>query len=383
MKNQLLLFNGSGKPDKARQIPLSDWKGKDEAWLRDMLFDNTDAIPVDEIDPAFGPLIPLCKELRTDGGRIDAIFANQNGYLTILECKLWRNPEARRQVLAQVIDYVSQLDAWSYAHLEQQVCAAAGARGSTLCDMVRRRAGKKIEEQHFVKSVNRSLRDGRFLVLVAGDGIHQGVESVVDLLNRYTSRRFSFGLIECAIYKFGNNRVAVHPRVAAKTETVTITVVNSPGGGPAVIETDREEPPKRSGKKHLEAWWQPVLKMTFDKSDQEPPSWVATNNVVLKTPFPGIQIKAYSARDRNQIGVFLSGKKASVIGKFLKRERSSLLKALPVNTEIRLGAGWPIVVANFDLETDADKQAWIKKHLNTFVNVLRPRLRKWYEEVRA
>src|SRR5207248_2200742 len=44
--------------------------------------------------------------------------------------------------------------------------------------------------------------------------------------------------------------------------------------------------------KSLRAWWQPVLKMSLDDPEQEPPFWVATNNVVLNTPFPGIQIKA-------------------------------------------------------------------------------------------
>jgi hypothetical protein len=33
-----------------------------------------------------------------------------------------------------------------------------------------------------------------------------------------------------------------------------------------------------------------------------------------------------------------------------------------------------------DLESDDEKRAWIMETMNTFANVLRPRLRKWYEE---
>jgi len=40
--------------------------------------------PIDDIDSTFGPLLPLCKELRTDAGPIDAVFVNNRGRLTIV-----------------------------------------------------------------------------------------------------------------------------------------------------------------------------------------------------------------------------------------------------------------------------------------------------------
>src|SRR6516225_9199801 len=42
----------------------------------------------------------------------------------LVECKLWKNPEARRQVVAQTLDYVSALSRWSYADLQAKVAAA-------------------------------------------------------------------------------------------------------------------------------------------------------------------------------------------------------------------------------------------------------------------
>jgi hypothetical protein len=39
---------------------------------------------------------PDAWELRTDAGPIDAVFINERGRLTIVECKLWKNPEAVR-----------------------------------------------------------------------------------------------------------------------------------------------------------------------------------------------------------------------------------------------------------------------------------------------
>jgi hypothetical protein len=39
-----------------------------------------------------------------------------------------------------------------------------------------------------------------------------------------------------------------------------------------------------------------------------------------------------------------------------------------------------IAIDEFDLESDDEKREWIIKRLNAFANLLRPRLRKWYQE---
>ena len=113
MYGEFLLLEGDSEPERAERILLGSDKTKDEAWLRDQLFAHPEIIPVTEVDPTFGPLVPLCRELRTDAGPIDAVFINSDGRLTIVECKLWKNPQARREVIAQTLDYVSALSQWS------------------------------------------------------------------------------------------------------------------------------------------------------------------------------------------------------------------------------------------------------------------------------
>jgi hypothetical protein len=124
--------------------------------------------------------------------------------------------------------------------------------------------------------------------------------------------------------------------------------------------------------------------MNFDDPEQEPPFWVGTNNVVLNTPFPGIQIKAAALRDRDYLEVFLSGTRqenVDAIMDLVKRDRRHLLDNLPKDTVIfDPSLGWPIACKIQDSLSDAEKYAWLRKTLNSFVNVLRPRLRKWYEE---
>jgi hypothetical protein len=61
-------------------------------------------LSVFEIETGFMPLIPIGREVSTVAGYIDNLFISPEGYLSIVETKLWRNPEARREVIGQILD---------------------------------------------------------------------------------------------------------------------------------------------------------------------------------------------------------------------------------------------------------------------------------------
>jgi hypothetical protein len=50
-----------------------------EQWLRDRLFENPLALPFGAVDPSYGGSVPICREMRTEAGPIDALFANEHG----------------------------------------------------------------------------------------------------------------------------------------------------------------------------------------------------------------------------------------------------------------------------------------------------------------
>ena len=55
-----------------------------------------------------GP-VPICTELNTPAGAIDNFLVTPKGLPVLVECKLWRNPEARREVVGQILDYAKEL----------------------------------------------------------------------------------------------------------------------------------------------------------------------------------------------------------------------------------------------------------------------------------
>lgn len=220
----------------------------DEAWLQDLLFRNPEILPIGEIDDAFGPATPLCRELPTAAGPIDIAYASQTGRLTLVECKLWENPEARREVVAQILDYAKEITRFSYQDLNDAVCRARGEQPdrNRLFELARAETDE-LDEADFVDDVSRHLADGRFLLLVVGDGIREGVERIAEHLRRFAGIQFTFGLVELAMFELpaedGPVGLIVEPRVLARTVEIERAVVRRADPSVAV-----EEPPARSTK---------------------------------------------------------------------------------------------------------------------------------------
>ena len=89
-----------------------------EDWLQKLVFSHPETLPVSYIDPAFAPLIPIGREVPTEAGPMDALYLSPDGALVILEAKLWRNPQARREVVGQIIDYATAVAKWSFDDLD-------------------------------------------------------------------------------------------------------------------------------------------------------------------------------------------------------------------------------------------------------------------------
>jgi hypothetical protein len=170
------------------------------------------------------------------------LFVNQHGRLTVVECKLWRNPQARREVIAQTLDYASALSRWDYASLAAAVEQATGQKDSTPFALVKAQH-PELDEATFIDALSRNLRDGRFLLVVAGDGIKENVEQITDLVQRNAALGFTFALVEMALYGLEGGKLLIQPRTVCRTHQIlkTFTRVqlapDEPTGDP--LQADR------------------------------------------------------------------------------------------------------------------------------------------------
>lgn len=231
----LIIANGGINP--LARVDLSGKSaagGYDEAWLQKLLFDHPELLPTEQIEPGFGNVVSLCRELplvfgAARSGALDNVFATVDGGLLFVEAKLWRNPEARRTVVAQAMEYAAAIFRLTYDQFQAAVTRAREAAQlppRSLYELLREHDGA-LDEPEFADAVARNLRRGRAIIAVVGDGIREDLELLAELLQTHAGHRFTFALVELAIYESADKLTRfVTPSVLAKTALIERGVVS-------------------------------------------------------------------------------------------------------------------------------------------------------------
>jgi hypothetical protein len=167
--------------------------------------------------------------METTAGPLDVLYVTPGGRLVIVEAKLWRNPEARRKVIGQILDYAKELSRWNYETLDAAVRRARRAEDTGDAKGLAQVMGfapNSPEESRFFDAVTQSLRRGDFLLLIVGDGIREGVGAITDFLDGHASLHFTFGLVEMAIFKLPDGTQLVQPRILAQSTILKRIIVD-------------------------------------------------------------------------------------------------------------------------------------------------------------
>jgi RecB family endonuclease NucS len=109
---QIDCFADAGSARRLDRVPLNGTKsdgGYDEAWLQRLIARHPQTLPIGQIEPVLEGARPVCLEMKTTAGYVDAVLVTPLGDIVLVECKLWRNPQARREVIGQIIDYAKEL----------------------------------------------------------------------------------------------------------------------------------------------------------------------------------------------------------------------------------------------------------------------------------
>lgn len=160
----LKTFNDSGC--RLDRIEAKTGDAKSESWLQELLYLHPELLPVDAFGDLYSPVIPLGREIGTRRGPIDNLYVSPSGRITIVETKLWKNPEKHRTVVAQIIDYAKELATWDY----DQLCEAVET------------SSKNSGEQGSV-SLEQKISDS---LLQAKISLHEFQENVAECLSNGT-----------------------------------------------------------------------------------------------------------------------------------------------------------------------------------------------------
>ena len=229
------LFIKDGEIEITKQI---EKKGQyNESYIQKLIYENPQILPISRIEPVYDSPVSLCREMPLKTGYIDDIYINDEGFITIVECKLWKNPQARREVVAQIIDYAQALSEMDYETFEKQVLLVRAGKEKSLFEIVKTEENT-VDEKDFVDTVSRNLKAGRFLLLIVGDGIQENAESLINFLNEYSKLSFTLSMIEINLYSTTNGILAI-PHVLLKTTEIKRVVYQIQDDNPNISEYEK------------------------------------------------------------------------------------------------------------------------------------------------
>lgn len=223
---QPVLISPEGRVQSLTRLPRVH-KRFDEAKMEKLLIEHPALLPVGEISTDIGRLLCVGNQVAVPSGAIDILYLSTAGYPVIVETKLWRNPEARREVLAQVLDYIKDIARKDFAWFERQwamLKEPSGGDGADLVGRLSMLAEEELDESVVIDRVNRALTRGHIIAMIVGDGIESRLQALVEDLKQHAPLlRYSLALVELAHYEPEGNSVGqmlVVPRLVKAVEPV-------------------------------------------------------------------------------------------------------------------------------------------------------------------
>jgi hypothetical protein len=220
-----------------------------ELWLQKLVASRPEVLPIPDIEPAFTPALGVCVELPLASNYVDVLLATPLGNLIAVECKLWRNPEARREVISQTIDYAARLQRLGYGELQDAIRQARRDESFDLYRHVVKEGGEPappMEEGAFIDAVSRNLRRGRCLFLIVGDGIRQEAEAMTEFLQQHAGAHFALAMVALEVYEApATGQRVVVPSIPLQTTNTVRGIVHIEEGRPVITAP----PPEAVGKR--------------------------------------------------------------------------------------------------------------------------------------
>lgn len=184
--------------------------GLQETWFRDAIFDNPELViaPCREAGrvTADETWLPWRIESNFGSGPIDVLLVSSYGRIGIVETKLSYNPQKRREVVAQVLDYALSLQDADREDLPELPASPHAPDESDLAD---------------------ALQSGKFLLVIAGDALDpRALRLSQALLARHLTNEWDLAMIDLNVYReVGTKELLMVPELLGNVQADVRQVV--------------------------------------------------------------------------------------------------------------------------------------------------------------
>jgi len=180
-------------------------RAKAEAELQILLTESPSLIRIDEIREGFSPLLFAVREFGLpDSGATDILAFSADGDIAIIECKLATNPEIKRKVIGQILEYAALLWKMSYEEVDERV---QNQKGKNLADLVGAVLADDWDEERFRNGVKQSLDSGSFILVIVVDRINEELRRIIRYVNECSESAFSLHALE--MQRFQTDKIDV------------------------------------------------------------------------------------------------------------------------------------------------------------------------------
>lgn len=343
--NQLFLstkLDGVGPPRPAYRRVFARDIGLPESWFRDAIHGDPDLVigacreagrvAADEV------WLPWGTEVFVDAGPIDVLLLSSRGRIGIVETKLSYNPEKRRTVVAQVLDYAFAMQGMS---LDELPSLPGGDFSPDPAD---------IEE---------CLANGRFLLVIAGDAMDpRALRLSEGLLGRHLTSEWDLAMVDINLFQSmsGDAGVLLVPelRGTVASEVRQVVRVQVEGSAPkARVEVEHvvvsAANPVRPGKLSTDGFFERMTAKAparveharrvvgcFQQVERDSAGRLmldlqsATANMYLETPLGRKRVLALNTDGRFRVWLdYLNKSGQSGLAEVLRREASALIPIAP------------------------------------------------------
>jgi hypothetical protein len=213
-----------------RQTPDQPYQ---ECLLQEIIDRWPNILPICDFYPGITGVCSLGREIPVDIGNtegfIDNLLLTDGGHLVIVETKLWRNPEALRDVVAQTLQYGMTISQLSLDELESRLRRGLleGRLGAEETIVQRARSVLPEKTDDFEDAFDRIRISGEILMLIVADGIRSSAERLVQWMNKtVASAPFKLGLVELCMYDLPDGGRIVVPKTLLRIREASRHVVS-------------------------------------------------------------------------------------------------------------------------------------------------------------
>ena len=181
-------------------------------------------IPGKQIDPGSDDpprFVLLRREMPVGGLSLDHLFADQRGILTLVETKLFQNPESRREVIGQLIEYAANAtEFWSGGIARQKATEFWSNQNppKELDEILEKDLGGELDIDNFWKKVEENLKNGKMRLIIATDELRPEVRRMIEYLNNEMQNTEVLGL-ELKFYGEETNSMVLVPRLVGQSQS--------------------------------------------------------------------------------------------------------------------------------------------------------------------